>query len=116
MGATIRHRSSDSSKLDGLNPHMAIFDEILEYRDFRLLNIIKRKTVKRQQPLIIYITTMGSVIDGPLAYYYGTFSDALAGTLKPEISDRMFAYIAELDATDDVDNPDTWIKANQAWA
>lgn len=112
MNATIKHRSSDSQRLDGLNPHGAIFDEIHEYRDFRLLNIIKRKTVKRRQPLTIYITTMGNVIDGPLAYYYGLFTDAMAGKLKPDVGDRMFAYIAELDGTDDIERPENWIKAN----
>ena len=112
MNATIKHRSSDSQRLDGLNPHGAIFDEIHEYRDFRLLNIIKRKTVKRQQPLTIYITTMGSVIDGPLAYYYDLFTDAMNGKLKADVGDRMFAFIAELDGTDDVDDPETWVKAN----
>ena len=112
MNATIRHRSSDSQRLDGLNPHMAIFDEIHEYRDFKLLNIIKRKTVKRKQPLTFYITTMGSVLDGPLAYYYDLFTDAMEGKLAPEVGDRMFAFIAELDGTDDIDNPAAWIKAN----
>ena len=108
----IQHRSSDSGKLDGLNPHGAIFDEIHEYRDYKLLNIINRKTVKRRQPLSIYITTMGYVIDGPLAYYYTLFSDALTGTLKQDIADQMFAYIAELDPTDDVEDSSCWIKAN----
>ena len=89
MNATIKHRSSDSQRLDGLNPHMAIFDEIHEYRDFKLLNIIKRKTVKRRQPLILYITTMGTVLDGPLAYYYDLFTDAMMGKLAPEVGDRM---------------------------
>ena len=110
--ATIKHRSSDSHRLDGLNPHGAIFDEIHEYRDFKLLNIIKRKVVKRRQPLTIYITTMGSVIDGPLAYYYGLFTDAMEGKLAPDVADRMFAYIAELDEGDDVEDTDAWIKAN----
>ena len=112
MNATIKHRSSDSKRLDGLNPHMAIFDEIHEYRDFKLLNIIKRKTVKRRQPLTLYITTMGSVLDGPLAYYYDLFTDAMLGKLAAEVGDRMFAYIAELDGTDDIDDPASWIKAN----
>ena len=112
MNATIMHRSSDSKRLDGLNPHGAIFDEIHEYRDFKLLNIFKRKTVKRTQPLVIYITTMGYVIDGPLAYYYDLFTDAMAGKLKPDVGDRMFAYIAELDAGDDVEDSRCWIKAN----
>lgn len=112
MNATIKHRSSDSQRLDGLNPHMAIFDEIHEYRDFKLLNIIKRKTVKRRQPLTLYITTMGNVLDGPLAYYYDLFTDAMMGKLAPEVGDRMFAFICELDSTDDIENPATWIKAN----
>ena len=112
MNATIRHRSSDSKRLDGLNPHLAIFDEIHEYRDFQLINIISRKTVKRTQPLILYITTMGTVIDGPLAYYYDQFTDAMEGKLSQEVADRMFGYIAELDETDDVENPELWIKAN----
>ena len=110
--ATIRHRSSDSKRLDGLNPHGAIFDEIHEYRDFKLLNIIKKKTVKRTQPLIMYITTMGNVLDGPLAYYYGQFTDALLGHLDPLVADRMFAFIAELDATDDIEDSSLWIKAH----
>ena len=112
MNARIMHRSSDSKRLDGLNPHGAIFDEIHEYRDFKLLNIFKRKTVKRTQPLVIYITTMGNVIDGPLAYYYDLFTDAMSGKLAQDVGDRMFAFIAELDPGDDIDNPENWIKAN----
>ncbi len=112
MNATIKHRSSDSKRLDGLNPHMAIFDEIHEYRDFKLINIIKRKTPKRQQPLIIYITTMGEVIDGPLVFYYDLFTDAMLGKLATGVGDRMFGYIAELDENDDIEDTRNWIKAN----
>ena len=62
--------ASDSKNLDGRNVHMAVFDEIHEFRDYKLLNVIKGKTKKRKQPLIIYITTLGTVIDGPLMDYY----------------------------------------------
>lgn len=112
MNASIKARASDSKRLDGLNPHMAIFDEIHEYRDFKLTNIIKRKVVKRTQPLIIYITTMGNVIDGPLAYFYGLFTDAMEGKLAESVADRMFGYIAELDEGDDPEDSSKWIKAN----
>ena len=112
MNATIKHRSSDSKRLDGLNPHMAIFDEIHEYRDFKLLNILNRKTVKRRQPLSLYITTMGTVLDGPLAYYYDLFTDAMLGKLMAKVADRMFAFICELDEGDDVEDTRCWIKAN----
>lgn len=110
--SSIKSRSSDSKRLDGLNPHIAIFDEIHEYREFKLIDIIRRKTVKRSQPMVIYITTMGYVNDGPLAQMYGLFTDAMYGNLKQEVSDRMFAYIAEIDDGDDVDDPTKWIKAN----
>ena len=110
----IRHRASDSRKLDGLNPHMAIFDEIHGYRDFKLINVIKRGMNKRRQPLALYITTMGSVLDGPLMYYYQLFTDAMRGALRPEIGDRMFAFIAEMDQDDDIENSELWIKANPA--
>ena len=112
MSASIKHRSSDSRRLDGLNPHMAIFDEIHEYRDFKLINIIKRKIVKRTQPMVIYITTMGNVIDGPLAYFYDLFTDAMSGKLADDVADRMFSFIAELDEGDDPEDDRTWIKAN----
>ena len=37
----IQHRASDSRKLDGLNPHGAVFDEIHAMRDFKLINVVK---------------------------------------------------------------------------
>ena len=108
----IMHRASDSRKLDGLNPHMAVFDEIHGYRDFKLINVIKRGMNKRRQPLALYITTMGTVLDGPLMAYYHLFTDAMLGALRPEVADRMFAFICEMDQEDDIEDSSLWIKAN----
>ncbi len=110
--ATIQHRASISEKQDGMNPHGAIFDEIHAMRDFKLINVVKRGMNKRQQPLALYITTMGVVLDGPLMYYYGLFTDAMAGNLRQEVADRMFAFIAEMDPEDDYEDSSLWIKAN----
>ena len=109
----IQHRASDSRKLDGLNPQMAIFDEIHAYRDFKLINVIKRGMNKRRQPLAIYITTMGTVLDGPLVHYYQLFTDAMIpGKLRQDVADRMFTFICELDENDDIEDSSLWIKAN----
>lgn len=109
----IQHRASDSRKLDGLNPSMAIFDEIHGFKDYKLINVIKRGMNKRRQPIALYITTMGTVLDGPLMDFYGLFSDAMVpGLLNDSVADRMFAYICELDAEDDVNDSSNWIKAN----
>lgn len=111
--ATIKHRASDSRRLDGLNPYLAIFDEIHEMPDFKLINVVRRGMNKRDQPLTMYITTMGTVLDGALTQLYALFSDALVEDLLPaSVSDRLFAYMAELDPTDDIEDSSLWAKAN----
>lgn len=109
----IKARASDSSRLDGLNPYYGIFDEVHEYRTWKLIDVIRRGMIKRRQPLTLYITSMGTVLDGVLTQLYGLFSDALEeGVLPAEVADRLFAFICELDAGDDVEDSSLWIKAN----
>ena len=105
--------ASDVKTKDGLNPHAAIFDEIHEFSDFRLLNLIKPKKLKRTQSLYVYLTTAGYVNEGPLDHYYRLFSSALEdGKLDPLVSDQLFSLIYELDENDRVEDYTTWIKAN----
>lgn len=112
-GGLIQHRASDSRKLDGLNPSMGIFDELHAYRDYKLINVIRRGMNKRRQPLALYITTMGTVLDGPLMDFYSLFTNSMKdGELRSEVADRMFAFICELDEDDDVEDWRTWPKAN----
>ena len=111
--STIKARASDSSTLDGLNPYLAIFDEIHEYKVWKLIDVVRRGMIKRTQPLTIYITTMGTVLDGVLTQLYALFSDALEeGILPASVADRLFAYICEMDPGDDLDDSSLWIKAN----
>lgn len=105
----IEPQASDSERLDGLNCHLGIFDEIHEYKNYKLINVIKNSTGARKQPLILYITTAGYQLDGPLMDYYEKGADVLEGVICDE---RAFYYIAELDEDDDVENTDAWIKAN----
>lgn len=104
-------RASDSKKLDGLNTHFAIFDEIHEFVDFKLINVIKKSRGTRKQPLINYITTAGYVLDGPLMQYYENALDCL-DHLEDGLDERVFYYIAKIDDVKEADNPRMWIKAN----
>ncbi len=106
--------ASDSKNLDGRNVHMAVFDEIHEFRDYKLINVIKGKIKKRKQPMIIYITTLGTVIDGPLMDFYILGGQILAGdvAISRRAADRMFVYIDEIDEDDDPSDPACWPKAN----
>lgn len=105
----IEPQASDSEKLDGLNAHLAIFDEIHEYKEYKLINVIKNSTGARERPLLLYITTAGYQLEGPLMDYYEKAKDVLDGVIQDE---RSFYYLAELDEDDDIENPDNWIKAN----
>lgn len=110
----IQPLASDSKNLDGRNVHLGIFDEIQEYRDYKLINVIKAKTKKRKQPLILYISTLGTVIDGPLMDYYVLGSNILDGSdaISKRASDRVFVYIDEIDEKDDPNDVSCWGKAN----
>ncbi|WP_144029552.1 terminase large subunit, partial [Paenibacillus larvae] len=105
----IEPQASDSEKLDGLNTHLAVFDEIHEYKNYDLINIIKNSTDTREQPLLLYITTAGYQLDGPLVDYYELGADVLEGVVSDE---RTFYYMAELDSEEEIDNPEMWGKAN----
>lgn len=106
--------ATDSKTLDGMNVHMGIFDEIQEYRDYKLINLIKKKGKKRRQPLFIYITTLGTVIDGPLMDFYILGGQILDGAeaISQRAADRMFIYIDEIDEGDEPDDISCWGKAN----
>lgn len=110
----IQALASDPTTLDGKNVHLAIFDEVQDYRDYKFMSRLKKKIIKRRQPLIIYISTLGNVIDGPLMDLYLLGGKILAGdTAVSQIAaDRMFVYIDEIDENDDPNDSSCWIKAN----
>lgn len=110
----IQALATDSKNLDGRNVHLAIFDEIQEYTNYKLINVMKKKGKKRRQPLVLYISTFGTVIDGPLMDFYVLGCNILdgSGAISQRAADRMFIYIAEIDEKDEPDNRDCWIKAN----
>ena len=105
----IEPQAADSDKLDGLNCSLGIFDEIHEYKTYKLINVIKNSTGARKQPLIIYITTAGYQLDGPLMDYYEKGADVLDGVIQDE---RSFYYLAEIDEDDDIEDSRNWVKAN----
>lgn len=104
-------RASDSRKLDGLNTHFAIFDEIHEFVNFKLINVIKKSRAARRQPLLMYITTAGYILDGPLMQYIENALDC-AAHMQDTLNERVFYFIAKLDNVQEADNPKMWLKSN----
>jgi phage terminase large subunit-like protein len=99
--------SSDFNTLDGLSPYVAVIDE-LHAVDRGLWDIIETAMQKRQQPLLISISTAGfdtSSVGFEISSYIRSILDGVRE------DDRMFGVIYEAD-DDDVLDEDNWNKAN----
>ena len=102
---------SAEKKKDGENLHFGCFDEVHDFVNYILINVMKRSRGMRRQPLIMYITTAGTVLDGPLMDFYENGKDCLEH-LEDDLDERFFYYLAQLDNASEADNPKMWIKAN----
>lgn len=107
----IQALSAEKNNKDGENLHFGVFDEIHEYKDYSLINVMKRSRGTRKQPLIVYITTAGTVLDGPLVDFVDQGKDCLKN-YEDNIDERTFYFMASLDNTKEADDPKMWIKAN----
>lgn len=110
-GGKIMAMSAEKSNKDGENVHFAVFDEIHEYEDYSLINVMRNSRGTRTQPLIVYITTAGYVLDGPLTDMVDQAHDALTD-YDEDINTRNFYYIASLDDKKEINDPTKWVKAN----
>lgn len=102
-------KASDSSNLDGLNPYVFVLDEVHEYKDSRIYDVMVSGQGMRENPMGIQITTAGFDITG---YCYGvrkTCVNILKGLAD---DDSQFSMIFELDKDDDWEDDRVWVKAN----
>lgn len=109
--STIVPMSAEKNNKDGENVHFAVFDEIHEYKDYFLISAMKQARGARLQPLIVYISTAGYVLDGPLMDFIDNGKEALSD-YDAHVDERTFYYLASLDKVEESDDPELWIKAN----
>lgn len=101
--------ASDSNTLDGLNSHAVIIDELHAIRDRNLYEVMKQSTSSRRQPLVVMITTAGTVRECIFDNMYELACDIADGVKK---DDTFLPILYELDSRDEWTNPQMWIKAN----
>ena len=101
--------ANDSNSLDGLNIHVAIFDELHAYKDQNIIDVVQSSQGAREQPLMIFIstngTTRGKVFDNRYEYY----SKILNGDI---IDYSVQPFIFEQDNLEEINDPETWEKSN----
>lgn len=101
--------ASDSNTLDGLNSHAVIIDELHAIRDRNLYEVMKQSTSSRRQPLVIMITTSGTVRESVFDNLYGLACDIADGRIE---DDSFLPVLYELDARAEWTDPRAWPKAN----
>ena len=102
-------RNSDT--LDGLNASFVIMDELHGVKDRNLYEVMRQSMAARRQPLLIMITTAGTVRE---CIFDDMYSYA-AGVADGGITDEHFLPVLyELDDRSEWTDPAAWIKANPA--
>ena len=101
--------SSDSDTLDGLNSHLVIIDELHAIKDRNLYEVMKQSTSSRRQPLVVMITTAGTVRECIFDDIYEYANNVLNGTIK---NDSFLPILYELDKVDEWKDIKCWQKAN----
>ena len=105
----IRPLGSDRA-FDGLNPHLVLFDELHVWREQHrgFYDTLTTGSAARSQPLQFTITTAGSTSSNIWIEVEGLAKKVLDGSFEEE---SFFAYVAQIDADDDILNEDNWIKS-----
>ncbi len=99
----------NSDTLDGLNSHLVIMDELHGIRDRNLYEVMKQSQSARRSPLLIMITTAGTVRECIFDDMYRYACQVCDG----DIQDPTFLPILyELDSKKEWVDPMAWEKAN----
>ena len=101
--------SSDSDTLDGLNAHLVIIDELHAIKDRNLYDVMKQSTSSRRQPLVVMITTAGTVRECIFDDVYNYANNVLDEIVK---DDSFLPVLYELDKTEEWKDISCWAKAN----
>jgi len=103
--------SSEIKSMDGYAANGAILDEVHEYNNANTYNMIKGAVAKRNNSLLILITTAGTHINGFLYNKLKYYRAVLLGDIKDE---SVFCALYCLDEKDDYTKKENWYKANPA--
>lgn len=98
-----------SDTLDGLNSHLVIIDELHGIKDRNLYEVMKQSISSREQPLIVMITTAGTIRENIFDDIYNYACNVVDGVYDDE---TFLGVIYELDEREEYKDPKNWIKAN----
>lgn len=101
----------NSDTLDGLNSSLVIMDELHGIKDRNLYEVMKQSQSARRQPLLVMITTAGTIRECIFDDMYKYACGVADGTIK---DDTFLPLLYELDSKQEWLEPMAWEKANPA--
>jgi phage terminase large subunit-like protein len=73
----LRAISADAGTQDGINPHIAVFDELHRQKNSDLWDVLKYGMATRSQPMLFAITTAGITGDSPICEQQHDYARAI---------------------------------------
>lgn len=101
----------NSDTLDGLNAHCVIIDELHGVKDRNLYEVMKQSQSARRQPLLIMITTAGTIRECIFDDMYDYACNVVDGNFE---DDTFLPILYELDKKEEWTDPEAWSKSNPA--
>ena len=98
-----------SDTLDGLNSSLVIIDELHSIKDRNTYEVMKQSQSARREPLLVMITTAGTVRECIFDDMYKYAVGVCDGTITDE---HFLPILYELDSKDEWLDPMAWEKAN----
>ena len=103
--------ASDSNTLDGLNSHLVVIDELHGITDRTVYEVMKQSISSRKQPMIVMITTAGTVRENIFDDMYNYATKVVDGAFE---DDTFLPILYELDDLEEYADSANWSKANPA--
>lgn len=99
----------NSDTLDGLNAHLVVMDELHAIKDRNLYEVMKQSQSARRQPILIMITTAGTVRECIFDDMYEYACNVVDGKFE---DNSFLPILYELDDREEWTDPTKWEKAN----
>ena len=107
--AKLQPLSRNSDSLDGLNASFVIMDELHGIKDRNLYEVMRQSQSARRQPLLVMITTAGTVRECIFDDMYNHACAVADGAITDE---SFLPVLYELDKRTEWTDPQAWGKAN----
>ena len=105
----LEYLTSNANTKDSFRHGFIIFDEVHEYSNFDIINVLGSGLGKVQPPRKFFISTNGYVRDGVYDQMLRQARDVLR---DGDLEAGLFAFLCMMDSKEEVEDVDLWEKAN----